>query len=302
MLKIDGAKIKDLRERQELTQLYMATAVGVTTDTISRWENKRYPSIKEENARKLAETLGVDLEDILLVEDQPAADTAHSPPPLEAAQQPPPKAISPALLVMLSLAAIGLAVIVIGARHFWAGTTRAELEAVRIMPARALPDSPFPVVVQVKHSGSKPLSIILKEQLPKGGRVVETSPPLNAKAASSEIKWISRIHKTTRFSYLVKIPSTGNAKNREHIFHGTMSTAQLDDSIEVRGNDSVKTGRFHWADSNGDNQISDKEILTVFDYYNGMDDVTIDIALIEKMWLAEKYSWNSETRQISIIE
>ena len=46
---------KEIREKKGLTQLYIATAVGVTTDTISRWENRRYPSIKTENGEKLAE-------------------------------------------------------------------------------------------------------------------------------------------------------------------------------------------------------------------------------------------------------
>ena len=65
MIKIDGGKIKRLREQQGLTQLYLATAVQVTTDTISRWENRRYPSIKKENGLKLAEALNVELQEIL---------------------------------------------------------------------------------------------------------------------------------------------------------------------------------------------------------------------------------------------
>ena len=65
MVKIDGSKVRSLRESKGLTQLYIATVVEVTTDTISRWENKRYPSIKEENALKLAEALEVTLDDIL---------------------------------------------------------------------------------------------------------------------------------------------------------------------------------------------------------------------------------------------
>ena len=70
MVKIDGSKVRNLREAKGLTQLYIATVVGVTTDTISRWENKRYPSIKEENALKLAEALEVTLDDILEKEDE----------------------------------------------------------------------------------------------------------------------------------------------------------------------------------------------------------------------------------------
>ena len=78
MVKIDGAKIKLLREQQGLTQLYLATAVEVTTDTISRWENRRYPSIKRDNGLKLAEALNVQLEDILedIPDDTPEEDTS----------------------------------------------------------------------------------------------------------------------------------------------------------------------------------------------------------------------------------
>ena len=64
-VQIDGDAIRSIREEKGLTQLYLATVVGVTTDTISRWENRKYPSIKFENAEKLAQALEVDLEDIV---------------------------------------------------------------------------------------------------------------------------------------------------------------------------------------------------------------------------------------------
>jgi len=50
---IDGTKAKNIREAKKFTQLYVANVVGVTTDTISRWENNRYPSIRRDNAEKL---------------------------------------------------------------------------------------------------------------------------------------------------------------------------------------------------------------------------------------------------------
>ena len=61
---IDGLKIRQLRETKKLTQLYVANVVGVTTDTISRWENNRYPTIKRDNAEKLAAALEVGLAEI----------------------------------------------------------------------------------------------------------------------------------------------------------------------------------------------------------------------------------------------
>ena len=69
MVKIDGSKTKYLRESKKLTQLYLSTVVGVTTDTISRWENRHYQSIKLENAEKLAQALEVPFEEILKQEE-----------------------------------------------------------------------------------------------------------------------------------------------------------------------------------------------------------------------------------------
>src|SRR6266702_3178773 len=73
---IDGAAIKTIRETKKLTQLYVASVVGVTTDTISRWENNRYPTIKRENAEKLAGALEVELADILRSEGPSAEPCA----------------------------------------------------------------------------------------------------------------------------------------------------------------------------------------------------------------------------------
>jgi transcriptional regulator with XRE-family HTH domain len=62
---LDGATARRIREAKQLTQLYVSKVVGVTTDTISRWENNRYPSIKRENALRLAEALEVPVEEVL---------------------------------------------------------------------------------------------------------------------------------------------------------------------------------------------------------------------------------------------
>ena len=74
---INGNKIRLIREQKGLTQLYLATVVGVTTDTISRWENRRYPSIKLDNARKLAEALEVSLDELLENEGKGASPTCR---------------------------------------------------------------------------------------------------------------------------------------------------------------------------------------------------------------------------------
>src|SRR6056297_3659596 len=63
---VDATALRRIREEKRLTQLYVSKVVGVTTDTISRWENNRYPTIRRENALKLAEALEVPLDALLL--------------------------------------------------------------------------------------------------------------------------------------------------------------------------------------------------------------------------------------------
>lgn len=298
MIKIDGEKIKFLREKQGLTQLYMATAVGVTTDTISRWENKRYPTIKEENAQKLAEALGVEVDEILLVEvddeereteeitsDQPARSSSHSRKNKKL----------PLYIALATIVAVGGAFLLV--RIIMKSEATPVLRAERFMPERSLPGSPFPVVIEVYHQNSEAVSIILKEILPENCEVVQTLPSQGASTNNEEVKWLKKIDGTTRFSYLVKITST---EYQQYNFNGTISTAAETDNIAVNGNSTIQIGPYHWADKDGDNSISDQEILTVFDYYSGIDDFTIDIEFIEKMWLGSTYSWDESTQKISI--
>ena len=295
MIKIDGEKIKALREQQGLTQLYMATAVGVTTDTISRWENKRYPTIKEENAEKLAEALEVEVAEILLVEEQEGESTDAEQVSSQNTQFLQRRRLP--LIVVIISAAIVLSISAIVVRNLFTNSADLKLSAERIMPERALPNTPFPVIIKVNHTGDEPLSIILKESLPKGSKVLETSPPNGSTQEGGEIKWLKKVEKTTRFSYLIQI--SGEADERFN-FDGTISTSTRDDSIKVSGTGSIQLGPYHWADIDGDNNISDQEILTVFDYYSGIDDFTVDIEFIEKMWLGSKYTWDEQTQKISI--
>src|SRR6185369_18076233 len=102
VVSIDGNKIRTIREANKLTQLYVASVVGVTTDTISRWENNRYPSIKRDNALRLAGALEVDLAAILK-EEEPATPSAEATPaPRVGARWP---SIAGILLVVLAVGA-----------------------------------------------------------------------------------------------------------------------------------------------------------------------------------------------------
>lgn len=304
MIKIDGEKIKSLREQQGLTQLYMATAVGVTTDTISRWENKRYPTIKEENAQKLAETLGVEVTDLLLVEGEndDTSDDHENHAGADKVVYHHKNGVTPPIRKNLALYLTLGVVLVIGSTFFIGkyllqANDAPTLRAERFMPERSLPGSPFPVVIEVLHQHENGVSIILKEMLPDNFEVVQTLPQEGVATNNDEIKWLKKLERTTRFSYLVKVEAK---EHRQYTFSGTISTANETENIAVSGNDTVQIGPYHWADKDGDNRISDQEILTVLDYYSGIDNFVIDIEFIEKMWLGSTYSWDENTRTISI--
>lgn len=55
-----GARIREARERQGLTQAGLATALGVSRSAVAQWETERAGQIRAHLAR-LAEVLGVSL-------------------------------------------------------------------------------------------------------------------------------------------------------------------------------------------------------------------------------------------------
>lgn len=292
MVEIDGHKIKQLRESQGLTQLYIATVVEVTTDTISRWENKRYPSIKRENALKLAEALEVELDDILLKEKE-STDALDEAPESQLAEN---KLYSSKVYATIAIFIVILSVSIVGILHF--RKAQPIVQAQRIMPSNTITGLPFPIVIKVHSSHSGPISLILKEKLPENCEILVTSPLVASSAAKGEIKWIQKINSTSRFSYLVKIVGETGKKVT---FSGSVAISQRDNTpIHVSGSNTVQLGTFHWADNDGNNQIDDQEILNVFDRYSDIDDFKIDIDLIERMWLGSSYTWDTEKKLISV--
>jgi len=148
---IDGARIKGVRETKKLTQLYVANVVGVTTDTISRWENNRYPTIKRDNAEKLAGALEVELAEILR-QEEPAGeeDTVPLSPSRHGAR--------PWLLGLAVLALCVAAAFILRPRMPAHG-------AVRWAPHFAAPGETIPVQIKITPAGGGDLGFILKEKL-----------------------------------------------------------------------------------------------------------------------------------------
>jgi transcriptional regulator with XRE-family HTH domain len=299
MVKIDGSKVKSLRESKGLTQLYIATVVEVTTDTISRWENKRYPSIKEENALKLAEALEVELEQILEKEEESTkpdekAQIIHS-----VVRKPRPKR---ALFWLLLL------VLILLLPFIWYNMKLPEpitILASRLLPPHTPANQPFPVIIHITTKQQGPFSLILKETLPEGCEPLVSDPPFTSfDKKTRNLKWISRTTgDVTTFVYLAKKngKKSGNADMTPLHFKGsvTLRDKKSADTI-IAGSQVLPLAGYHWADANRDNRIEDNEILAAYDTFNALDYINYDWQRIDEIWSGEGYSWNADKQEYVI--
>lgn len=303
MVKIDGTKIKQLREQQGLTQLYLATAVEVTTDTISRWENKRYPSIKMENGIKLADTLGVSLEELLDQEQEndqlPATNvkgpstevTATAPTPIISQ----PKKIWPIVLLSTTL----LCVLLLFLYYFQKSQQSTELGAQRIVPQHAIAGQPFPVVIKINETGGVPTAVILNEIVPVGAQISQAFPETTGKKQpGNRIKWLGKVQSERIFSYIVHFPKYQELPLG---FSGTVSFSG-DQEENIQGQSEIILGTHHWADQDKDNIISDKEILAVYDNYSDVKGLGDEIDTIEEIWLGSGYKWDNKSQSYEILD
>lgn len=297
--KIDGHNIRRLREGKGLTQLYVATVVGVTTDTISRWENRRYPSIKPENAKKLAEALDVTLNEII---DQTA-------PANEAAEAlPGPDAIAPSLSLNNRRWGIGLALFLaafIGAvlLAWWPQSHQPlRVTATRILPPHAPIGLPFPVAITLTPATAEAIPLIISETMAQECAAMDGVPPFNA--ANNEtrtFKWISKPEGQTILFYMAMIKP--HSPTRPQVPFAGEITLHGDTGVmnPIGGDVNVTVAPYHWADRNRDYMIDDEEILTVYDTFGAATGLRLDASLIEDIWSGHGYRWDAIRRQLVVI-
>ncbi len=308
MVKINGRKIRELREAQDLTQLYMATTVEVTTDTISRWENRRYPSIKRANALKLAEALQVELAKILDDEEgktsrqQVKHDMAENAPIPAAPEIIPPKTAPGSKKKSLPLiAAIGIGIIIAALWWWQSAFMNPRISAQRILPAHSVPGRSFPVLLHVRNTGRKPLSFIIREYIPAGAKVIlaHSAAAVTVDKKTDSLKCLGRIKKgELTLGYVLK---TRRGMTPPLKLRGTITSRRFGGRPQaITGDKEVKMLPFHWADKNMDNRIDDQEILTVYDDYSEIKGLKIDMDLIEDIWFGSGYSWNAKTGKFII--
>ena len=304
MVRIDGAKIKRIRERQGLTQLYLATAVEVTTDTISRWENRRYPTIKKENGLKLAEALNVELNE-LLEEELPAShpgEGGHS--AEEAGTAPstkthpsPPAALRRIWPLLLLSATVGLVLLgFLFALH--PPPPQFAVTVERVLPQHATLGQPFPVLLEILGDPDKSTTLIVKENLPAGTILLQTSPPETGGGGNTnQLKWLKKINGKTVFAYVISVADASGQLQ----FNGSAAVSSNPEaSLTITGMESINLSDYHWADTNRDNSISDDEILAVYDRYGDLTGLDLDLDQVEEIWLGSGYTWNSVTASFVI--
>lgn len=301
MVRIDGVRVREIREQKGLTQLYLATAVEVTTDTISRWENKRYPSIKGENAEKLAEALEVDLEEILDKQDEPVEDQVADQPSTSPAAPVLPSRLKRHLSV---IALVLLMVVALQVVRYYSQSSQPAIDvaATRTLPPHVPAGQIFPVLVRVDSSNEALFSLIIRETLPPGCQPVAAVPPVTSISKDAgQIKWVSRLAGGSKvFAYLVRAPAKD--ENTSLVFNGqVLAGRQSSSPLDIQGDKSLMISDFHWADSNRDLRIDDEEILVVYDLFSDMEGFDFDRDFIDEIWASDGYRWVREKGKFEIV-
>jgi len=285
MVFLDGSAAKRIREMKSLTQLYVSKVVGVTTDTISRWENNRYPTIKRENAFKLAEALEVDVEEILVSSAEGDAREVRS---------------EPKRSRFLTWAGIACLVAVLPAIYFFfprsdLGTVL-DLDVARKLPTFAPPGGTIPVRVMI-NSEVPEGGFILREYFPKGWKLVQAAPPASSlDNVNGVARWIIKAgDPRQRIVYMLQVsPQAQAADNVDFRGEVIVSSADRQKTVEVSGIHQVSIAPVLWADSNGDFVIDDAEMLQASYTVDEMEGVLIDWPMLERLWDAGRYTWSEE--------
>lgn len=294
-LAIDGTRIKGIRETKKLTQLYVANVVGVTTDTISRWENNRYPSIKRDNAEKLAVALEVSLEEIIRQEEP-------EPPPVEPEPVPPaPPRSRPRWGVIAGIALLLLVAILLLVSRRLDGTP----VAIRTLPPFAAPGAIIPIQVKILSIDPAGKGYILKEQLPAGWRLVSARPPVPAdREAAGTAKWLLPAAEGQQtVSYTVQVPPDQPLKGKVTFVGSVVTHSDAQARTDaVGGAGTIAVADRHWADRNGDGRIDDNEIMPAYYLCEEMKGLGLDWKTIESIWNGKGYRWDTASRTFAVVK
>ncbi len=290
VVKIDGRRIKEIRESKGLTQLYVATFVGVTTDTISRWENRKYPRIKRENAQKLAEALEVSLEEIL--EDEPDSTEPKKIQPNSTDNGSTSKRQIAILLGIFFL--FGVSYLLFKWRY--PKETSIIVFAQRSLPTQVAPGSRFPVIITLKKPVEGRSSILIRETIPRTCELVGYFPKASAMTTDKNmIQWIFPISdKGLELIYVLRLSANGKMDKPLRFKGIVIPKGRPRTDLPIGGDTSAKIGPFHWADKDANGVIDDQEILDAFDRLGSIEQLQEELHNLEALWAGGTYAWDKE--------
>ncbi|MBU0910357.1 MAG: hypothetical protein KJ717_12400, partial [Proteobacteria bacterium] len=182
---------------------------------------------------------------------------------------------------------------------FYPAGEQFTITASRLLPKHTVAGQPFPVAITVASNSTMPLSLIVRENLPKTAVLLSAVPPYSAyDAKTEELKWLKKIDGSQIFAYMVKVgQQEGNVS-----FAGKVALPKgAGQQIDVSGDSTVQISNFHWADTNADGRISDEEILTVYDEFSEIKGLALNIDQIEEIWLGSGYVWNAEKKRFEVL-
>jgi len=293
-VRVNAAKIKFIRESKGLTQLYVATALGVTTDTVSRWENAKYPTVRWENVEGLAKALDVEAAELLESEVEGSGEKLSAG---GTAAGPRRRIFFVVALAVLVLLAVGLFI-----SNAWRKI--AHISATRFLPMHITPGQPFPVVVRVESNVAQPFTFILEEKLPEKFSVVRSLPEVaSVSSADNVVKWIGSSRQSPFFlAYLVQTPSDLQTSG-QFTFAGRIKANDAPRfEQKVLGDSELAISNYHWVDANSDGVIDDEEILAAFSSADMLKELGVDMDQINMIWAAGGYRWDQGKKQYQIIQ
>lgn len=299
-LTIDGKKLRLLRERQKLTQLYLATSVEVTTETISRWENNKHPTLKRENAEKLAEVLDVALDELL----KDALQAAWEPDPLPGTEVDAGRESVGKLGRRGLWALLGVVLPVVAGGIWWWATASSppSLRVSRYLPAAVLPGQPFPVVLRIEAKGAA-LPLMIREHLPEQCRLVSALPVcMHVGQNGRQLKWVVGTEGSQTQSIVYLVQPEPLPLGRQLSLTGDLVTGRRRaEEIPVQGGRSTTIAAYHWADDNQDHRIDDAELLSVFELLPQAEALGLDVEAIKTIWAGGGYRWDGQQGRIVLL-
>ena len=303
---LDGAAVRRIREEKRLTQLYVAKVVGVTTDTISRWENNRYPTVRRENLFKLSEALESPAH-LLVKADVFAPDSAEENDSAEPVVAPAPGRTAHPARAFLYL---GMIMLFLGTAGFiiyrWLSPppstsqdVPADFTASRTLPRYAAPGMILPVRLRLNVDDATKRYII-REHFPPGWEVIEASPPASSiDNQDGMARWIVKPgEERSLIVYLVRVDPR-SPLGMVARFRGEI-VANLDEknqSIASVGETEMTVGPYNWSDLNGDSTIDDAEMLEASQAFEELEGVHLEWKELEKLWDAGRYRFDPADRR-----